>query len=177
MNYREYRYVGSSAISEALPQQSGRVHVQSAQDVLAWISATDQVPETNGGFVATFIVDPRQQLWINDRRSEHVLCAAGGNVLSAGEITFTPSSHGVDVSEVTNQSTGYCPEPESWDVVEQALDQAAIAHPGEFTTAFTFRLCSSCGATNIVKDDWFVCTVCDTALPTVWNFGYATPEG
>ncbi|BDA71358.1 hypothetical protein CAL7716_055240 [Calothrix sp. PCC 7716] len=58
----------------------------------------------------TVIIDVDEQLWIADRHSEHVQCARGQRVLSAGEITFTLASSNVLVSEVSNQSTGYCPE-------------------------------------------------------------------
>ena len=81
-------------------------------------------------------------------RSEHVACAAGGPVLSAGEITFDDECN---VPEISNQSTGFCPEPESWSTVERALDRVGIEHPGGFTIAVVFRLCPKCHERNIVK--------------------------
>ncbi len=65
----------------------------------------------DGSFIATFIITLNEELLVAPRRSEHVACASGGPVLSAGEITFDDN---LVVIEVTNQSTGFCPEPESW---------------------------------------------------------------
>jgi hypothetical protein len=52
------------------------------------------------------------------------VCAGGENVLSAGGVTFGVEGAEVTVTEVTNQSTGYRPEPESRPYVEEALDKA-----------------------------------------------------
>jgi len=167
---REYRYVGPSEIRDNLPEKSQRVLIQSRADVINWIKGTNQQPEHDDLIVATFIIDTSGQLWINDRRSEHVLCAAGKNVLSAGEMAFEVAQNHVEVIEVTNQSTGYCPEPESWRAVKQALDAVAIPHPPDFTMKFIFRLCETCGTKNIVKDMWFECAVCQAPLNEQWNF-------
>ena len=166
--FPDYHYVGTSEILAALPEESSRVCIRSAGDVLVWIHETEQPQEADGTVISTFIIDTAGQLWINDRRSEHVLCAAGGNVLSAGEITFDATS--ATVTAITNQSTGYCPEPASWSAVQKALNHAAILHPGDFTTSYIFRKCASCGTKNIIKDDWFYCGVCDAKLPETWNF-------
>jgi hypothetical protein len=74
---------------------------------------------------------------------------------------------------VSNQSTGYCPEPESWPAVEAALNAIGVDHSGRFDPAIIFRLCS-CGQRNIVKDDNYVCPVCGSGLPRYWNFGEQT---
>jgi hypothetical protein len=165
---REYCYIGSSQFRDLTPQNIRRVQVRSADEVRQWI--TNQPREVDGTVVATFIVDTDGELWINDRRSEHVWCAAGRNVLSAGEMTFELRGQGIEVVEVTNQSTGYCPEPESWGTVEKTLENAKIPHPSDFTMRFLFRRCDQCGTTNIVKDEWFVCGVCDAPLSQTWNF-------
>ena len=78
-----------------------------------------------------------------------------------------------DVSEITNQSTGFCPEPESWPTVAAALDAIPIDRPDDFTTRVVFRLCPSCNERNIVKDGWFVCELCGADLPKHWNFPLA----
>jgi len=109
-------------------------------------------------------------LLVADRRSEHVACAGGGAVLSAGEMWFGIDCDRVEVVEVSNQSTGFCPESESWPVVAAALDQIGVLHPGHFTTEIVFRRCRSCGERNVVKDHWYVCGVCDSELPREWNF-------
>lgn len=74
------------------------------------------------------------------------------------------------VEEISNHSTGYCPEPESWDAVGEALDRIGIRHPGRFTTAVVFRHCPCCGERNVVRDGWLECQVCGGELPKVWNF-------
>ena len=95
-------------------------------------------------------------------------------MLSAGEIWIREEKEGplatVTVGEVTNQSTGYCPEPESWPALAAALEAAGVAHPGGFTTEFVFRLCPACGQRNIVKEGVFECGVCGGKLDAEWNF-------
>src|SRR6266542_3004531 len=56
------------------------------------------------------------------RRSEHVDCAAGQPVRAAGEVLFARDGTGWSVSEISNQSTGYCPDPDSWPALAMALD-------------------------------------------------------
>jgi hypothetical protein len=119
----------------------------------------------NRSCTATFVIVDGVLL-VADRHSEHVACASGRPVESAGEMTF----EGARVVEITNQSTGYCPEPESWPAVAGALDAAHVAHPGAFTHAFVFRKCASCGQRNVVKDEFFECALCGAELPREWNF-------
>jgi len=173
---KEYRYVGPASILASLPIPSQRIQVTSAHDVQQWIESTRQPTENDGSVVATFIVDTSGVLWVSDRRSEHVLCAAGQNVLSAGEMSFVNDKPHVYVESVTNQSTGYCPEPESWPIVAMALTDSQIEHPAFFTTAFIFRRCSVCQTTNIVKDLWFECAVCGATLSLHWNFDTTDEE-
>jgi hypothetical protein len=70
---------------------------------------------------------------------------------------------------VTNQSTGYCPEPESWPAVAAALDRIPLPHPGGFTPSFIFRRCPACVQLNVVKEGDFTCAVCGADLPLRWN--------
>ncbi|MFD8983337.1 hypothetical protein [Streptomyces sp. NPDC059564] len=112
----------------------------------------------------TFIIDTDGRMRISPRRSEHVVCAGGEPVLSAGEVTFTQDLHGWTVDEVSNQSTGYCPDISSWVAVSHALDLAGIGHPGQFTQAIVFRFCPECNHLNIVREQWFVCVFCDGIL-------------
>jgi hypothetical protein len=167
---RHYRYVGSRDLLKLLEKLSRRACIQDQHDILYWIRATQQQVDRDKTLAVTFIIELEHRLWINDRRSEHVVCAAGQPVLSAGEMTFLLDARGIEVVEVTNQSTGYCPEPESWPDVAQALNTIGLSHPGDFTTAFLFRRCDSCGMTNLIKDDWFECGVCGTSLNAQWNF-------
>ena len=127
--------------------------------------------QSGESLIVTFVVAWNGTILIADRRSEHVICAMGHPVLSAGEMTFAFTKERVIVERVTNQSTGYCPEPESWGAVATALDQLSIEPPSGFDPAFNFRRCSSCSQINVVKDNWFECDVCQTELPQRWNFG------
>ncbi|MEU1396768.1 TFIIB-type zinc ribbon-containing protein [Micromonospora zamorensis] len=118
----------------------------------------------------TFVVALDSLLRLAPRRSEHVALAAGQDVLAAGEIMFAYEASAWRVLEVTNQSTGYCPDPDCWTAVSGALDRLAVEHPGDFTTKLLFRRCPSCGERNIVRDGDFTCALCDSVLPTHWNF-------
>ncbi|BDI31679.1 hypothetical protein CCAX7_37300 [Capsulimonas corticalis] len=162
---RSYRYIGSEDLANF---RSERQCVLQPQDVLSWIGKTAQRLE-NHTIVATFVIDVAGALWIADRRSEHVACAAGRRVLSAGEMTFAVDHKDVSVTEVTNQSLGYCPEPESWPAVADALARAGIPSPTGFTCAYTIRLCETCGTKNIIKDGVYECGVCESVLSAEWN--------
>lgn len=118
----------------------------------------------------TYVVSRTGVLLVAPRNSEHVACAGGEPVLAAGEISFTTAPAGWQVDQVTNQSTGYCPEPSCWPAVAAALDAAGIAHGDGFTAEFTFRRCPGCATVNLIKEDVYLCAVCDTELPAVWNF-------
>ena len=165
-----YRYVGPPDLlkTDTLPE---RFLINAPPDVSRWIRETHQKRGPDGGFVATFVIDTMSELWIADRRSEHIHCARHGDVLSAGEITFALEKEAVSVSAVTNQSTGFCPEPASWAVVRTALNAIGLDAPDDFTTAFDFRRCPACGSVNIVKEGHLVCEVCGNDLPVDWNFG------
>jgi hypothetical protein len=60
------------------------------------------------------------------------------------------------LTEVTNQSTGYCPEPSSWGAVVAAIPDG-IARPDQWTAKFSFRRCPKCLAINLVKEDSVAC--------------------
>lgn len=90
-------------------------------------------------------------------------------VLSAGEMTFERESGRWEVGYVSNQSSGYCPEGESWPAVAAALDQIGLARPEGFTLEFVFRRCPACRELNVVRGGVFACAVCDGDLPRQWN--------
>jgi hypothetical protein len=142
----------------------------SVWELAEWVHRTGQKPGPDGLVPVTFVVDPGGDLLLADRRSEHVACAGGGPVLSAGEMFFRIEGDRVELAEASNQSTGYCPEPESWPAVAAALDRIGVAHPGRFTTEVVFRSCEACGERNVVKEGWFVCGVCGAGLSAGWNF-------
>ena len=164
---RQYQYVGPADIRDsALASSPAGIPIRSAADLTAWIASRSPDTEPDGSLIATFTVDVSGTLLLAPRRSEHVACAGGGPVLSAGEITFFDG----DVFEITNQSTGFCPEPESWSTVAAALDAIPVDRPDDFTTRVVFRLCPACNERNVVKDGWFVCDLCGADLPDNWNF-------
>jgi hypothetical protein len=166
---RLYPYVGPADIKARARGRPAGARSSSLGDLLAWVKDTGQRPGPDGLVAATFVMDAEGDLLVADRRSEHVACAGGGPVLSAGEMFFLLDGCRIEVAEVSNQSTGYCPEPESWPAVAAALDRIGIAHPGRFTTQVVFRRCEACGERNVVRDGWFVCGVCGAGLPEEWN--------
>ncbi|MBA2541760.1 MAG: hypothetical protein H0V17_19105 [Deltaproteobacteria bacterium] len=160
---KHYTYVGPEEI-RARVSPTG-TPIGSVDDLRAWVVAHDADRE-HGTVPATFTVQPDGMLRIAPRRSEHVACAGGESVLSAGELFLVANA----VEGASNQSTGYCPEPICWVALAAALDRAGIPHPGKFTIEVTFRRCTSCGERNLVKDDWYTCAICDAELPRDWNF-------
>jgi hypothetical protein len=140
--------------------------VRSPVDVDAWVAT---VPARDRAEPFTYVVGVDGVLRLAPRRSEHVACAGGADVLAAGEISLVARPSGWAVGEVTNQSTGYCPDPSSWPAVAAALDRAGLARPDRFTSEYAFRRCPACGALNLVKDGDFSCGVCGADLPGHWN--------
>ncbi|MFI7114835.1 hypothetical protein ACIBK9_51595 [Nonomuraea sp. NPDC050227] len=163
---RRYSYVGPEEIRVQIWSQSTGHPIASPTDLTEWLARHDG---SDRGEPFTFVIDHFTILRLAPQRSEHVVCAGGAPVQSAGEITFEPDGGSWRVSEISNQSTGYCPEPESYAAVQAALDTAGLDHPGRFTVPIIFRLCESCGQLNIVKDDHYVCAMCDEPLPASWN--------
>ncbi|MGW0435343.1 hypothetical protein ACWDV4_22735 [Micromonospora sp. NPDC003197] len=172
-----YRYVGpADVLAAALPAGEGRL-IRCPSEFNDWAGSVG-IRDLAEPF--TFVIDGDGVLRLAPRRSEHVACAGGRDVLSAGEITFVAQPGGWAVSEVTNQSTGYCPDIQSWPAVAAALDRAGLRRrPRAFTAAFIFRRCPRCQENNVVKEDDFVCTFCDSDLPRQWNVdparGHADP--
>jgi len=168
MSKREYHYVGPIRIRDAAKLQPAGVRITSLDELRTWLACPESMePMPRKARIATFTIELGNGLLLAPRRPEHVACASGGPVLSAGEITFDGN---LTVTEITNQSTGFCPEPESWTSVATALDRVGVPHPGCFTTEIVFRLCPVCRERNIVRDSWFYCALCDGKLPEHWNF-------
>jgi hypothetical protein len=157
-----YRYVGPAEILERVrPGRQGQT-ISSHHDLAGWLS---QQTAQDREEPFTFVIDLAGMLRLAPQRSEHVVCAGGGPVLSAGEITFTMTTGRWTVREISNQSTGYCPDATSWPAVQTALDLAGLDHPAAFTHPIIFRRCPQCHERNIVKDDHYVCALCDAPLP------------
>jgi hypothetical protein len=161
---RRYEYVGPPDVRDAAAGGPCGASIRSGADLDRWAASNGD------GEPFTYVVDPDGTLRLAPRRSEHVACAGGGAVLAAGEIAFDRDELGWLVSEVSNQSTGYCPDVTSWSALATALDRAGLRRPDGFTVAFVFRRCPSCAGTNIVKDDDYTCEVCGATLPRNWNF-------
>jgi hypothetical protein len=156
-----YAYVGPPAIRDRPRGEPGAL-VASRRDLEQWLLAHPDARAEG----ATYVVDRHGRLRLAPRRSEHIDCAGGDLVLAAGELRLA----GQRVVEISNQSTGYCPDPDCWPAVAAALAAADIPAPPAFTRAFVFRCCDRCAQINLVKDDWYVCAACDADLPRAWNF-------
>lgn len=159
---RTYPYVGPAEISARVGTGPAGFLVAGIDDLEGYLSE-QSTAEAREPF--TFVVTERLRMLLAPRRTEHVMCAAGALVASAGEVSFRRTTRGWSVVEISNQSTGYCPQPESWAAVEQALDGIGISHPGGFTDSLVFRICAPCGNINVVREGHFVCAVCDQDLP------------
>ena len=157
-----YPYVGPERIRAATKDAPVGQTISSAADLTRWLAENPDARREG----ATFIVDLRGRLRLAPRRSEHVACAGGEPVLTAGELTF---GRDATIVGATTQSTGYCPDTDSFVALERALADAGLRGPRAFQPAVVFRRCPRCGELNLVKDDWFVCVFCEEALPRSWN--------
>ena len=161
-----YKYVGPKEILKQIKLERIGHLITKKDDICKWIAETNQQIDFNDEITATFIIDLEENLRINDRRSEHVVCANGKPVLSAGEITFeVEKGKSLVVSQISNQSTGYCPAPKSWKNIDRVLSKVGIEYPEYLTTEFVFRICEKCKNINIVKDNYYVCLICNADLP------------
>jgi len=118
------------------------VPVASPEDIVRWINSTDQSPRASNEVTATFVVNDEGTLLTADRHSEHVACAGNRPVRSAGEMCFALDDARVIVTRISNQSTGYCPEPESWAAVVAALRAARLEPTEGFDPRCEFRRCT-----------------------------------
>ena len=163
---RSYEYIGPAELTRLVnPEATGQV-VASLADFSAWVAGRTAA-ELEEPF--TFVIDVRECLRLAARRSEHVVCADGQHVLGAGEIGFERTAEGWEVAQVSNQSTGYCPDVASWEAVAAALDRVGLARPAGFTQEVLFRRCPECGELNVVREEFFECAFCESDLPVEWN--------
>jgi hypothetical protein len=161
-----YLYVGPASIRRAVEGVPAGTCIRSQADLEAWLLQNPTAFDEG----ATFIVSLDGLLRLAPRRSEHVACAAGAPVLSAGEMRFAwQKPRAAVVAEVTNQSTGYCPEPSSFEDVARALRVAGLFAPPTWSWACVFRRCPGCEQLNLVKNDDFTCEACWGALPRERN--------
>ena len=169
---RGYDYIGSA---QFLPQGEfpPRVQLTGLDALRVWMHEHEGDLDMEECIPATFVIDPEARFWIADRATEHVACARLGRVLAAGEVFFSGMRGNPYIHRISNQSAGYCPEPESWDAVETALEALGIEHPVGFEPCCIFRRCPDCATVVIVKDAEYTCLVCGAALPPTWNIGPA----
>lgn len=169
---RKYGYVGSPELKPADSKPQGQ-RVRTALDLQHWISKTYGRLALGRTLTLTYVIDLGGYLRVVERENEHVRCAGGAPVRGAGEIGIDLGKNGTPVAvvEVSNQSTGYCPEATSWGPVKRALEILGLPYPPAFTSAFEFRRCPSCTQLNLVKDGLFECAACESELPEYWNCG------
>ncbi len=96
-----YSYVGAACLNSLENLDAARTLVPFEGDIVAAIRRSKS-PKKTEPIVFTFIVGFNGLLWIADRHSEHVACARGGDVLSAGELTFEVDGGIVIVTDITN---------------------------------------------------------------------------
>src|SRR5829696_6841831 len=97
-----FRYVGPEHVRAAAAHEQPGTEIQSIADLERWLEQHAAEREATGT-AATFTVSLDGRMRLASRRSEHVACAGGLPVLSAGEISFDgrPSR----VTAVSNLST------------------------------------------------------------------------
>jgi hypothetical protein len=166
-----FGYIGPADLLRLVRPDMVGARIAEAADFEAWVwtRGAAELAEPS-----TYVVDAGGCLRLAPRRSEHVVCAGGAAVRAAGEIGFRGGPDGWAVAEVSNQSTGYCPDLSSWPAVAAALDRAGLDRPDGFTHEVVFRRCPGCREINLVRDGHFVCVFCDADLPGDWNLGDTT---
>src|SRR5688500_1872895 len=120
MDLYAYTYVGPEEIRRSVASFPAGTPIVAVNDVDMWLAAN---PDALGEG-ATYVVGLQGRLRLAPRRSEHVACAGGEEVLAAGEIRFQRAGSRLTVAEVSNQSTGYCPDTDCWAAVALALGRA-----------------------------------------------------
>lgn len=163
---RIYRYVGPKDLLALAASDVARCQPRDGAELLAWLQEQGLAAHVT----LTYVVTLDGALRVSPRHAEHVACARGESVLAAGEIELELLQGRLHVRSVTNQSTGYCPEPGCVLQVASALTRVGLESPGELAHEFVFRRCESCDTIAIVKENDFECAACGADLPRGWNF-------
>lgn len=137
---RLFHYVGPDEIATAVAAIPIGFAIRELQDVMRWIKETEQHINRDGSIIATFTIDQHGTLNLADRHSEHVACAGGNPVLSAGEITFVINREKLEVSAITNQSTGYCPQVSSCQMWQTPCNSQVWLPPDISAAAMNFAV-------------------------------------
>jgi hypothetical protein len=164
---KSYSYIGPESILFRVSSQYSGVTIHNINDLSKWISAKKY--DKNEQIIIAYVIDISGKLVVCDRHFEHVQCARSGRVLAAGEIVVQFNNSHPIITGITNQSIGYCPKPESWSAVKQALESIEIEYPDYFTKVCHFRKCENCGEISIIKDDYYICENCNQQLSREWN--------
>lgn len=164
-----FTYSGTPSIAKIHSNSPMGFWVQKAEDFITWTQQNQQKPERDLIFRATYVLDTLGKFLIADRHSEHVACAGGQSVLAEGEVGFTIQKKSVVIEEISNYSTGYCPDVLCFAEVQKTLNQINVLHPNWWTREAVFRRCLNCKEKNLVKDSWFYCLICYAPLTENWN--------
>ncbi len=168
---RLYTYVGPRELLELASSDVARCEPGDVIELRAWLAAQGLAPPVT----LTFVVTGGGALRVAPRQAEHVACARGEAVRAAGELELAISGKLLEVLGVTNQSTGYCPEPSCFEEVRDALAKVGLTPPPTFAHAFDFRRCPACRTIAVVKDADFECAACGSSLPRDWNLDEPEP--
>lgn len=161
-----YNYIGPKQILQRVkPIYKGTI-VKKSEDIFHWINEQNESAKIGDLTICTFVIDLNGNLLIANRHSEHVQCAFGKDVLSAGEISFLiEKQQQIFIESITNQSTGYCPAASSWAEVEKALQKIeGLNVPDGFEPSFVFSYCPNCQTRQIVKEAFYYCPSCEGEL-------------
>jgi hypothetical protein len=82
---------------------------------------------------------------------------------------FRQARDGFAIEEATNQSTGYCPEPDSFEALAATLAAAGLPALAGWAHSFVFRRCPACAQLALVKEGDFTCATCGGDLPRERN--------
>src|SRR5689334_13932285 len=94
---RLYHYVGPEPIRLKFHGPPRGRRVGTLDELRTWLDESRGGEAHDGEIAATFVIDAEGVLRLADRRSEHVACAGGGLVLSAGEMFFSVAGDGIAV--------------------------------------------------------------------------------
>lgn len=164
---QRYHYIGPRAVRERALSEPAGVTITTHDQLARWLRSDPEALSEPAG--VTFIVSLEGALVLAPRRSEHVGCARGEPVLCAGELAFRLHKGSVEACSLTNQSTGYAPDPSSFEALARALDALGVRRPDGWTHEFIFRRCPACSQLAIVKELVFECCVCGSELPRERN--------